>query len=670
MDCSPGSLSGTESSAPPGRPGRRHGLVDGAPAAPVFGSRAAARGPVTAPTLALLLAMCIETVAPFCSPPLSCTSASSAAPGSINFGSCAAPVSAPLAFDRSRRCCTGLRPILGRGRLAGITALGSSGVPDSSTITLQRLYEKLLEEGASIEAREDARSGGRKRRLFRPRPAAPAIPQYGEVSVLEPTRKHTATIIWLHDTPPGSASSPKRWKRRLGRMDLGWCRILIPAGLHVERERTLLEMVRRRDPRHWYAEGSDRGLAASLQYVQTLVAREVESGVAPDRIMIGGVGQGADIAVLTGLLLNARLGGVLSLAAHLPESIAFVPSPESAATPFLCWVPPYDDDAAEAADTLLSLDGAPRRVECAPDKGNWLVEYVDAVRRRWRVWGSACRAQVEDFIWRTIPEDLHSIPAVDLVPVERRRGSSGGRPERFAPLEELKQQRRIDSMTLRELQVCMQFHRVPYDDVSSEAEARFRLRSAAMMYAQEMRRPGTGSAPRTGGEWRGRAEPGAREDFAEDVLRAGQEALDLGRAAFTSEEARREIFERAWGAGRDAASFAQRAASDDEARKQAMESLRGTAENAAYYAQETFSDPSAAQDMARAAWEAGRAAASSFGQVASEFVEDYSKPGGGAGRAAGAGERGWAGGQQSEVNVSKILSADEWYNRYVEEEVR
>jgi predicted esterase len=663
MDCSPCSPSGTESSAPPGRPGRRHGLGAGASAAPVFGSRAAARG--TAPTLALLLVVCIENVAPFCPPPLSCTSPSSAAPASINCGSCAALVSAPLAFDRSRLCCAGLRPILGRGRRAGITALESSGVPDSSTITLQRLYQKLLEEGASIEAREDARSGGRKRRLFRPRPAAPAIPQYGEVSVLEPTRKHTATIIWLHDAPPGAASSPQRWKRRLGRMDLGWCRILIPAGLHVERERTLLEMVRRRDPRHWYAEGSDRGLAASLQYVQTLVAREVESGVAPDRIMIGGVGQGADIAVLTGLLLNARLGGVLSLAAHLPESIAFVPSPESAATPFLCWVPPYDDDAAEAADTLLSLDGAPRRVECAPDKGNWLVEYVDAVRRRWRVWGSACRAQVEDFIWRTIPEDLHSIPAVDLVPVERRRGSSGGRPERFAPLEELKQQRRIDSMTLRELQVCMQFHRVPYDDVSSEAEARFRLRSAAMMYAQEMRRPGSGSAPRTGGEWRGRAEPGAREDFAEDVLRAGQEALDLGRAAFTSEEARREIFERAWGAGRDAASFAQRAASDDEARKQAMESLRGTAENAAYYAQETFSDPSAAQDMARAAWEAGRAAASSFGQVASEFVEDYSKPGGGAGRAAGAGERGWAGGQQSEVNVSKILSADEWYNRYV-----
>jgi hypothetical protein len=50
-----------------------------------------------------------------------------------------------------------------------------------------------------------ARSGG----LFLPRPAAPAIPQYGAVSVVEPSRQHTAIIIWL-DAPPGSASSPER----------------------------------------------------------------------------------------------------------------------------------------------------------------------------------------------------------------------------------------------------------------------------------------------------------------------------------------------------------------------------------------------------------------------------------------------------------------------------
>jgi len=315
----------------------------------------------------VLLAVCIETVATFRPGPTRGAAPVSGTASTMTCGRCA-PGFAALDSERSRLHCAGVRPICGARRRAGITALSSEpsagsdtregpgdslgdsgwgwdepiqlaggGVPDSSTVTLQRLSAALQEEGASIEAREDARSGGRKRRLFRPRLAAPAIPQYGAVSVVEPTRQHTATIIWLHDAPPGSASSPRRWQRRLQRLNLGWCRIVIPSGFKVERQRTLLEkLVRRRDPRHWYEEGSDRGLSASLQYVQTLVAREVQNGVAPDRIMIAGVGQGADVAVLTGLLLNARLGGVLPLAAHLPETIALVPSPESAATPFLC----------------------------------------------------------------------------------------------------------------------------------------------------------------------------------------------------------------------------------------------------------------------------------------------------------------------------------------------
>ena len=58
---------------------------------------------------------------------------------------------------------------------------------------------------------------------------------------------------------------------------------------------------------------------------------------------------------------------------------------------------------------------------CAPDTGNWLEEYLDAVRRRWRVWGSARRAEVEDFIWRAILEDSDSIPAVGMQLCMRER---------------------------------------------------------------------------------------------------------------------------------------------------------------------------------------------------------------------------------------------------------
>ena len=125
---------------------------------------------------------------------------------------------------------------------------------------------------------------------------------------------------------------------------------------------TLGKLLGLRAPSVWFEEASDYGLASSLEYIQALVAQEVKRGIAPDRIVIAGAGQGGDVAVLTGLLLTARLGGVVSLAAHLPQTIALLPSPESAATPFLCWVPPQDLDAAEAADTLLALV----RPACSP----------------------------------------------------------------------------------------------------------------------------------------------------------------------------------------------------------------------------------------------------------------------------------------------------------------
>ena len=107
-----------------------------------------------------------------------------------------------------------------------------------------------------------------------------------------------------------------------------------------------------------------------------------------------------------------------------------------------------------------------------------------------------------------------------------------------------------------------------------------------------------------------------------------------------------------------------------------------TAESAADYAKETLLDPVAAQDMARAAWEAGRTAASTAAGSAASFVDDvldpdmkYAGQGGAAdGSAAQArrsqeteldGEKGTKGGsdKQGRREAREALSADEWYNR-------
>ena len=313
--------------------------------------RAPARKSAPGPSVARLLVfvvVCVRAVAPFCPPALVRREAAETS-------------------GRGTAGCCGLEPPRYRKRRAGDVVLGSApgdeargggaslgdeawpfqspdqaaagGMADDSTVTLQRLAAAIREEGASIEAREEARAG-RKRRLFRPRGGpASQIPQYGRVSVIEPSREHTASIIWFHDSPPGS--SPQRWERRLRALELGWCRLVIPSGFQSSRPRsTLSRLVRRGEQRVWFDDDTDRGLASSLQYLQALVAQEVKSGIAPDRIILGGVGQGGSIAILGGLLLNARLGGVVALGSGLPETVALIPSQESASTPFLCWVPP------------------------------------------------------------------------------------------------------------------------------------------------------------------------------------------------------------------------------------------------------------------------------------------------------------------------------------------
>ena len=107
-----------------------------------------------------------------------------------------------------------------------------------------------------------------------------------------------------------------------------------------------------------------------------------------------------------------------------------------------------------------------------------------------------------------------------------------------------------------------------------------------------------------------------------------------------------------------------------------------TAESAADYAKETLSDPVATQDMARAAWEAGRSAATTAAGSAASFVDDVLDPdmkhagqGGAADGSAAQARRsqeteldGGKGtksgsGKQGGREAREALSADEWYNR-------
>jgi phospholipase/carboxylesterase len=95
--------------------------------------------------------------------------------------------------------------------------------------------------------------------------------------------------------------------------------------------------------RAWYDIGyedqslkeDERGVRESQRAVEALVAREVERGVSPGRIVLAGFSQGGAIALQTALRHPARLAGVLALSTYLPlpETLEAERSADNAQTP-------------------------------------------------------------------------------------------------------------------------------------------------------------------------------------------------------------------------------------------------------------------------------------------------------------------------------------------------
>jgi phospholipase/carboxylesterase len=79
------------------------------------------------------------------------------------------------------------------------------------------------------------------------------------------------------------------------------------------------------------------GIRESAAVVGRLVEREVERGLAPDRVVVAGFSQGGAIALQHALRAPRRLAGVLALSTYLPlaASVAAERSPANADLPIL-----------------------------------------------------------------------------------------------------------------------------------------------------------------------------------------------------------------------------------------------------------------------------------------------------------------------------------------------
>ena len=62
------------------------------------------------------------------------------------------------------------------------------------------------------------------------------------------------------------------------------------------------------------------GILRSRDYFNTIIKEEVNKGVKPSRIVLGGFSQGGAMALFTGITNTQKIGGIFALSSYLPLS--------------------------------------------------------------------------------------------------------------------------------------------------------------------------------------------------------------------------------------------------------------------------------------------------------------------------------------------------------------
>ena len=137
---------------------------------------------------------------------------------------------------------------------------------------------------------------------------------------IEPAETATASVIWLHGLgADGNDFVPIVDELKLG--DNHGVRFVFPNA----RSRPVT-VNNGMSMRAWYdikgmaiADKQDSdGIRDSAGEIETLIAREIERGIAADHIVLAGFSQGGAIALHTGVRYHERLAGIMALSTYLP----------------------------------------------------------------------------------------------------------------------------------------------------------------------------------------------------------------------------------------------------------------------------------------------------------------------------------------------------------------
>lgn len=214
--------------------------------------------------------------------------------------------------------------------------------------------------------------------------------QYLKPIIVNPRAKHTATIIFLHglgDTGYGWKPVADMFSTDSALHHVKW---ILPHAPTVP-----VTANRRVEMPAWYdilgfewprAQEDEAGMLRSVAYINKLVDSEVDEGISPDRILIGGFSQGGALSLLTGLTSERKFGGVAVLSGYLPlpDRMKTMATFVNKLTPWF-WGHGEDDPLVEFSSGVRSADflkkelGIPPADAAAPEKGGLLFNSYEDV---------------------------------------------------------------------------------------------------------------------------------------------------------------------------------------------------------------------------------------------------------------------------------------------------
>ena len=160
----------------------------------------------------------------------------------------------------------------------------------------------------------------------------------------DPNIKVNASVIWLH----GLGADGHDFEPIVQKLSIPNVRFILP---HAP------EMAVTRNSGYimpaWYdlygvtgsSKEDEAGIRNSQSYVDTLIQKELDRGVAAERIVIAGFSQGGAIALHTGLRYAKKLAGIMALSTYLPlkAKLSAEVSPANAAIPIFMAHGVHDD---------------------------------------------------------------------------------------------------------------------------------------------------------------------------------------------------------------------------------------------------------------------------------------------------------------------------------------